>query len=69
MESNRKRIAWGGVVFVAVWVLASGIIAAESPKVPFPGGYRSWQTATSVSRSHGPINQCRTGIATLMATT
>ena len=48
MESNRKRIAWGGVVFVAVLVFASGTVAAESPKVPFPDGYRSWQHVKSV---------------------
>jgi hypothetical protein len=48
MESNCKRIAWGLVVFVIDCVFASGIIAGEIAKVPFPNGYKSWQHVKTV---------------------
>lgn len=48
MQSNRKRIAWGAVVLGIIWIFTSAVAAAESPKVPYPEGYRSWQHVKSV---------------------
>ena len=48
MENNWKRILWGAVVVAIDCVFAAGIVKAESPKVAFPDGYRSWQHVKSV---------------------
>jgi Cytochrome P460 len=45
MENDRKRSAR---VFVALLLIALGAKATETPEVPFPGGYRSWQHVKSV---------------------
>jgi hypothetical protein len=52
MKSNRNRMVRGAVICVTCSVMALGIIAAESPQVAFPDGYRSWQHVKSVI--HGP---------------
>jgi len=48
MKSKRLRIAFGRALGVMAFVMALGIRAAESPGVPFPDGYRSWQHVKSV---------------------
>jgi hypothetical protein len=48
MENNWKRILWGAVVVAIDCVFAARMFAAESPKVAFPDGYRSWQHVKSV---------------------